>query len=75
MQEELQEELAQELGSYDIDPYAEGLTDDQYTAAMAELARRRQVVLAGKEPEEQRRIQAMRNNMLWHLHNVNGTVY
>ncbi len=70
VQEELQEEVAQELGSYGIDPYAEGLTDEQYTTAMAELANRRQVLLAGKEPEEQRRIHAMRNNMLWHLQNV-----
>ncbi len=62
--------MAQELGSYGIDPYAEGLTDEQYTTAMAELANRRQVLLAGKEPEEQRRIHAMRNNMLWHLQNV-----
>lgn len=62
--------MAQELGSYGIDPYAEGLTDDQYTTAMAELASRRQLLLAGKEPEEQRRIHAMRNNMLWHLQNV-----
>ncbi|KAA6429984.1 MAG: DAZ interacting 1-like [Trebouxia sp. A1-2] len=72
MQEELQEEVAQELGSYGIDPYAEGLTDDQYTTAMAELANRRQLQLAGKEPEEQHRIHAMRNNMLWHLQNVGG---
>lgn len=63
--------MAQELGSYDIDPYAEGLTDDQYTTAMAELAHRRQMLLAGKE---QRRIQAMRNTMLWHLHNVSLTL-
>ncbi|KAL0030805.1 hypothetical protein WJX77_007386 [Trebouxia sp. C0004] len=72
MQEELQGEVAQELGSYGIDPYAEGLTDEQYTTAMAELASRRQLLLAGKEPEEQRRILAMRNNMLWHLQNVGG---
>ncbi len=66
--------MAQELGSYGIDPYAEGLTDDQYTTAMAELASRRQLLLAGKEPEEQRRIHAMRNNMLWHLQNVSDVV-
>ena len=70
MQEDLQEELAKELGRYGIDAAAEGLTDDQYTTAMEELARRRQELLALKEPEEQRRVIAMRNTMLWHLHNV-----
>lgn len=67
--------MAQELGSYGIDPYAEGLTDDQYTTAMAELANRRQLQLAGKEPEEQHRIHAMRNNMLWHLQNVSDIAF
>ena len=71
-QEELQEELTQQLEGYGIDPYAEGLTDEQYTSAMAELGRRRQVLMAGKTPEEQRRIQTMRNNMMWHLNNVSA---
>ena len=70
MQDELQEELAQELVSYNIDPMVEGLTDEQYTDAMGELGRRREALLAGKGPEEQRRIHAMRNNILWHLHTV-----
>lgn len=70
MQDELQEELAQELVTYNIDPMAEGLTDEEYSQAMADLGRRREAMLAGKSPEEQRRIHAMRNNMLWHLHTV-----
>ena len=70
MQDELQEELAQELASYDIDPFAEGLTDEQYTVATSQLADRRAELLAGKTPEEERRIHAMRNNMMWHLHMV-----
>lgn len=70
MQDELQEELAQELVSYNIDPMVEGLTDEQYTQAMAELGQRREALLGGKAPEEQRRIHAMRNNILWHLHTV-----
>lgn len=48
------------------------MTDEQYISAMAELGRRRQVLLAGKPPAEQRRIHAMRNNMLWHLHTVSA---
>ena len=71
-QDELQEELTQELATYDIDPFAEGLPDEQYTTAMAELARRREVLLASKTPEEQRRVHAMRNNVLWHLHTVSS---
>lgn len=70
MQDELQEELAQELVSYNIDPMVEGLTDEQYTEAMAELGQRREALLGAKGPEEQRRIHAMRNNILWHLHTV-----
>lgn len=69
-QDELQEELAQELVSYNIDPMVEGLTDEQYTEAMAELGQRREALLGAKGPEEQRRIHAMRNNILWHLHTV-----
>ena len=70
MQEELQEELAQELASYNIDPFVEGITDEQYSSVMSQLALRREAQLAGKTPEEQRRVHAMRNNMLWHLHTV-----
>ena len=70
IQEELQIELEQEMASYGIDPTAQGLTDDQYADAMAELGRRRGVLLASKDPKERRRIHAMRNNMLWHLQNV-----
>ena len=35
----------------------------------------RQVLMAGKTPEEQRRIQTMRNNMMWHLNNVSIAFY
>ena len=72
LQDELQEEVAQEMATYNLDPFVEGMTDDQYTSAMAELARRRAALLAGKSPEEQRRLHAMRNNMLWHLHTVSA---
>lgn len=62
--------MAQELESYGIDPMAEGISDQQYSDAMEELQRRREALLAGKTPTEQRRILAMRNTMLWHLNNV-----
>ena len=60
------------MATYNLDPFVEGMTDYQYTNAMTELARRREALLAGKAPEEQRRLHAMRNNMLWHLHTVSS---
>ena len=75
MQDELQEDLAQEMASYNIDPLAEGMSDEQYSHAMTELARRREALLASKSPEEQRRMHAMRNNMMWHLQTVSTELF
>lgn len=70
MQDELQAELEEELERYGIDPQASGMSDQQYSDAMADLQQRREQLLAGKPPSERRRVLAMRNTMLWHLNNV-----
>ena len=72
-QEELQGELEQELERYGIQPEATGMSDQQYSDAMADLQQRREQMLAGKTPTERRRILAMRNTMMWHLNNVSAT--
>lgn len=66
----MQFELEQELERYGVDPQATGMSDTQYSDAMADLQQRREQLLAGKTPTERRRILAMRNTMLWHLNNV-----
>ena len=71
-QEELQGELEQELERYGIQPEATGMSDQQYSDAMADLQQRREQMLAGKTPTERRRILAMRNTMMWHLNNVSA---
>lgn len=72
-QEELQGELEQDLERYGIQPEATGMSDQQYSDAMADLQQRREQMLAGKTPTERRRILAMRNTMMWHLNNVSVT--
>ena len=74
LQGELDAELARELQSYNIDPLAEGLTDDQYADAMAELKRRREAALVGKSRAELARVDHMRTTLMWHIQHVSSTL-
>ena len=72
LQGELDAELARELQSYNIDPLAEGMTDDQYADAMAELKRRREAALLGKSRAELARVDHMRTTLMWHIQHVSS---
>ena len=72
LQGELDAELARELQSYNIDPLAEGMTDDQYADAMAELKRRREATLVGKSRAELARVDHMRTTLMWHIQHVSS---
>ncbi|KAK9806976.1 hypothetical protein WJX72_009222 [[Myrmecia] bisecta] len=74
VQEDLEAELREELESYGIDPYAEGLTKAQYQAAMGELEKRRAAALAVRSAEDQERIKFMRSTVLWHVEKVANQV-
>ena len=72
LQGELDAELARELQSYNIDPLAEGMTDDQYADAMAELNRRREAALVGKGRAELAWVDHMRTTLMWHIQHVSS---
>ena len=74
LQGELDAELARELQSYNIDPLAEGMTDDQYADAMAELKRRREAALVGKSRGELARVDHMRTTLMWHIQHVSSGI-
>lgn len=66
----LEEELGAELLSYDIDPTADCLGDDEYEAALVELRRRQRAVAAESSPALASRLDQIRRTLAWHLHDV-----
>jgi len=70
LQAELECELAEELRSYGLSPGTQGLTDHQFSDAMAELEQRRAEARQTMSPGDRQRFDYMRATVGWHVQRV-----